>query len=50
MSAPALTATRPAGALGAELSGLELSQPQRQYDMAALRSAWLAKHGIASFS
>ncbi len=45
MSAPSLTVTRLAGALGAELSGLDLSQPLRQDDMAALRSAWLA-HGV----
>lgn len=45
MSAPELTVTRLAGALGAELSGLDLSQPLRQDDIAALRSAWLA-HGV----
>ncbi|MDO9195893.1 TauD/TfdA family dioxygenase [Rhodoferax sp.] len=45
MSAPALTVTRLAGALGAELSGLDLSQSLLQDDLAALRSAWLA-HGV----
>ena len=45
MSAPALTVTRLAGALGAELSGLDLSQPLRPHDLAALRSAWL-DHGV----
>ena len=44
MSAPALTVTRLAGALGAEISGLDLSRSLRQDDLAALRSAWLA-HG-----
>jgi taurine dioxygenase len=45
MSAPALTVTRLAGALGAEISGLDLSRSLRQDDLAALRSAWLA-HGV----
>jgi len=45
MSEPALTVNRLAGALGAELSGLDLSQPLRPQDLAALRSAWL-DHGV----
>ncbi|WP_241559552.1 TauD/TfdA family dioxygenase [Hydrogenophaga sp. NH-16] len=48
MSAPALTVTRLAGALGAEISGLDLSRSLRQDDLAALRSAWLA-HGVIFF-
>jgi alpha-ketoglutarate-dependent taurine dioxygenase len=39
MSALALIVTRLSGALGAELSGLDLSQPLRPHDLAALRSA-----------
>lgn len=35
MKAPALTAIRLTGVLGAELSGLDLSQPQGQDDCAA---------------
>ena len=45
MSALALIVTRLSGALGAELSGLDLSQPLRPHDLAALRSAWL-EHGV----
>ncbi len=48
MSAPALTVTRLARALGAEVSGLDLSRSLRQDDLAALRSAWLA-HGVIFF-
>ena len=39
MSALALIVTRLSGALGAELSGLDLSQPLRPDDLATLRSA-----------
>jgi taurine dioxygenase len=41
----AFTVNRLAGSLGAELSGLDLSQPLRPQDLAALRSAWL-EHGV----
>ena len=41
----AFAVNRLAGSLGAELSGLDLSQPLRPQDLAALRSAWL-EHGV----
>jgi taurine dioxygenase len=39
------TVTRLAGALGAEIAGLDLTQPLRRDDIAALREAWLL-HGV----
>lgn len=45
MTQPRFTVTRLAGALGAEIAGLDLTQPLRSDDIAALRDAWLL-HGV----
>jgi taurine dioxygenase len=45
MTQPRFTVTRLAGALGAEIAGLDLTQPLRSDDIAALREAWLL-HGV----
>lgn len=45
MSTVAWNVNRIAGALGAEISGLDLSVPLSPQDSAALRQAWLA-HGV----